>query len=72
MIRSLDALITRNGNVVRHSIARAETVVRYLHRVQHLAEYQVAYWQSPAPHRVTAEGFLALYEAGRFRPEVRP
>lgn len=65
MIYSLRALITRRGNVVRSGIARPATVARYLAQVSPLADYQVTYWYRAQAHRVTAEGFLALYEAGR-------
>jgi hypothetical protein len=66
MIRSLHALIRRNGNMVRHEIARPATVARYLTRIHGLADYQVVYWTQGRPHCVTGEGFLALYEAGLF------
>lgn len=65
MIHSLHALITRHGNIVRSRIARPATVARYLAQVYSLADYQVVYWLHARPHRVTGEGFLALYEAGR-------
>ena len=71
MIRSIDALVSRNGNVVRSGIARPETVARYLARVQHLADYQVRYWQHGLVRRVTGEVFLALYEAGHI-PSPQP
>ena len=65
MIYGLRALITRRGNVVRSDIARPETVARYLARVESLADYQVPYWLQGQARRVTAEGFLTLYAAGR-------
>jgi hypothetical protein len=68
MIRSLDALITRCGNVVRSHIARPATVARYLAQVSPLSDYQVVYWLQARPHCVTGEGFLALYEVGRIPP----
>jgi hypothetical protein len=71
MIRSLDALIDRNGNVVRSGIARPETVARYLTQVTNLADYQVVYWLDQRPHRVSGDGFLALYAAGRI-PSPQP
>lgn len=71
MIRSIDALISRNGNVVRSRITRPETVARYLGRVGNLADYQVVYWLKSRPRRVTGEGFLALYEAGHI-PSPQP
>jgi hypothetical protein len=64
MIHSLHALILRNGNSVRHA-ARSSTVARYLRDVEHLADYSVVYWLAGAPHRMTGEGFLTLYAAGR-------
>ena len=67
MIRSLQALIVCRGNVVRSEIARPATVARYLATVHPLADYQVWYWYQGTPRRVTAEGFLALYEAGHIR-----
>jgi hypothetical protein len=71
MIYSLHAVILRNGNVVRSGIARPETVARYLSTAGNLADYQVWFWWQSQPHRMTAEGFLALYEAGRL-PAPRP
>jgi hypothetical protein len=71
MIRSITALVSWNGNVVRSGIARPETVARYLARVQHLADYQVVYWLKSRPHWVTGDGFLALYEAGHI-PSPHP
>ena len=71
VIRSIDALVSHNGNVVRSGMARPETVARYLARVQHLADYQVVYWRKSRPHRVTGDGFLALYEAGHI-PSPQP
>jgi hypothetical protein len=71
MIHSLRALITRNGTVVRSGLAHAAPVVRYLHQVRHMAEYQVHYWHDGEPHRVTAEGFLTLYEVGTFSRPCR-
>jgi hypothetical protein len=71
VIYSLHALILRNGNVVRSGIARPETVTRYLLTVGNLADYQVWYRWRSQPRRMTAEGFLALYEAGRI-PRPRP
>lgn len=65
MIESLHALIIRNGNLVRSEVARPETVVRYLTTVKNLADYQVWYVWRGRPHRLTAEGFLALYAVGR-------
>ena len=65
MIHSLNALILRRGNVARSGIARPATVARYLAQVSPLADYHVTYWLHSQPHRVTGEGFLALYEAGR-------
>lgn len=65
MIYGLRALITHRGNTVRSGIARPSTVARYLAQVSPLADYQVTYYYERHPHRVTAEGFLALYEAGR-------
>jgi hypothetical protein len=65
MIESLHALILRNGNLVRQEVARPATVARYLTTVRNLAEYQVWYVWQGCPHRLTAEGFLALYETGR-------
>jgi hypothetical protein len=65
MIQSLHAMITREGNVVRSGIARPATVARYLAQASPLADYQVTYWYGRQTHRVTAEGFLALYETGR-------
>ena len=71
MIHSIDALICRNGNVVRSGIARPETVARYLAQVGNLADYQVVYWLRSRPHWVTGDGFLALYEAGHIpRPRL--
>ena len=64
MLHSIDALIVRNGNVVRSGIARPATVARYLAQVQQLADYQVAYWFNRQAHHVTGDGFLALYGAG--------
>ena len=64
MIRSLRALIVCRGNVVRSGIARPATIARSLATVRPLADYQVWYWYQGTSHRVTAEGFLALYEAG--------
>jgi len=71
MIYSLHAVILRKGNVVRSGIARPETVTRYLSTVGNLADYQVWYRWRSQPHRMTAEGFLAFYEAGRI-PTPRP
>jgi len=70
MLRSLHALILRQGNVVRSQIARPETVARYLAHVSPLADYHVAYWLQSQPHRVTGEGFLTLYGAGAFAPSL--
>jgi hypothetical protein len=71
MIYSLQAAILRNGNVVRSDIARPETVARYLSMAGNLADYQVWFWWQGQSHRMTGEGFLALYEAGRI-PRPRP
>jgi hypothetical protein len=71
MIHSIDALISRNGNVVRSGIARPATVARYLAQAHPLADYEVMYWLHRRPHCVTGEGFLALYEAGRI-PNPKP
>jgi hypothetical protein len=65
MIHSLRAMVVYRGNTVRSRIARPETVVRYLTQVSNLADYQVWYTLGGCPYRVTGEGFLALYEAGR-------
>jgi hypothetical protein len=65
MIYGLRALILWRGNVVRSDIARPSTVARYLTQVSPLADYEVRYYYRQQPHRVTAEGFLALYETGR-------
>ena len=69
MIRSIDALVSRNGNVVRFGITRPETVARYLAQVKNLADYQVRYWLDSRPHRVTGDGFLALYQTGHIPRE---
>jgi hypothetical protein len=73
MIYSLHALIVRRGNLVRSDIARPDTIARYLATVSPLADYQVFYWLDHQSHRVTGEGFLALYEAGRIpqRPTLK-
>jgi hypothetical protein len=68
MSQRLRANILRQGHMVRSKIARASTVVRYLEQVENLAEYEVIYWQSALPRRVTADGFLALCAAGTFDP----
>ncbi len=65
MIHSIHALVIRNGNLVRPAMAHPETVARYLTQVRDIAEYQVSYRLHGRPHRVTGDGFLALYEAGR-------
>ena len=69
MLHSIDALISQNGNLVRSGIARPATVARYLAQVQHLVDSQVAYWFNRQTHRVTGDGFLALYEAGHLTRE---
>lgn len=71
MIYSLHAAILRNGNVVRSDIARPETAARHLSTVGNLADYQVWFWWRREPHRMTAEGFLALYDAGQI-PTPKP
>ena len=65
MINRLGGLITRNGNIVRSGMARPATIARYLAAVDDVAAYHVTYWRHGRPHRVTAEGFLTLYQAGR-------
>ena len=71
MIRSIDALVLKNGNVVRRGLASPATVARYLARVSPLADYEVRFWRDGVPHRVTGEGFLTLYEAGHL-PRPHP
>jgi hypothetical protein len=71
MIHSIDALMSRHGNVVRSRMARPVTVARYLAQVKNRADYQVVCWLQSRPHRVTGDGFLALYEAGHI-PSPQP
>jgi hypothetical protein len=63
MLHSIDAIILRRGNIVKHA-ARVSTVQRYLRQVSPLYDYQVFYWdlRDRKPRRVTAEGLLTLAE----------
>jgi len=60
-MRSIHALILYRGNTVRSKIARPETVLQFLSGITDLEGYQVLYWHKQQYHRVTGEGFQALF-----------
>jgi hypothetical protein len=68
MIYGINALISRRWNVVRHSIAHASTVARFLRKVTHLSEYHVTFHQGETIHQnMPGADFLVLYDAGLIR-----
>jgi hypothetical protein len=67
---SIQAIILRSGNSVRH-VAKPETVLRYLTSRPSLAEYTVVYRDGWVFRHVTAAGFIARAMRGELSLAAR-
>jgi hypothetical protein len=61
LIKTIDGMLVRNGNLVRSGIARKSTILRALHKVPDdaLDEYMVIWYENHRPARQSAREFMA-------------